>query len=131
MQTRGPKAPSPEDLIETPRLLLISVTEAMLVAERKGRGLDQLLGAIVPNTWPPDYWDQKAVDYLYERLHRNPHLHAALARVDLVEAVAQRAPRAKQHALDRALRQPHAGADAIVGEALELAHDEDPVLRLG
>jgi RimJ/RimL family protein N-acetyltransferase len=73
MQTRGPKAPSPEGLIETARLLLISVTEAMLKAERKGRGLDQLLGAIVPNTWPPEYWDQKAIDYLYERLHRNPH----------------------------------------------------------
>jgi ribosomal-protein-alanine N-acetyltransferase len=73
MQALGPLASSPEQLIETPRLVLISVTEAMLEAERKGRGLDQLLGAIVPNTWPPEYWDQKAIDYLYARLQRNPH----------------------------------------------------------
>ena len=72
MHTRGPRDSSPEQLIETPRLLLITVTEAMLEAERKGRGFDELVGAIVPNTWPPEYWDRKAIDYLYVRFQRNP-----------------------------------------------------------
>ena len=65
--------PAAEQTIETPRLLLITVTEAMLDADRRGRGLDELLGVIVPNTWPPQYWDQKAIDYLYARVHRHPN----------------------------------------------------------
>lgn len=64
---------SAEQPIATPRLLLISVTEAMLLAEKKGQGLDELLGAVVPSSWPPAFWDQKAIDYLYERVQRNPH----------------------------------------------------------
>ncbi|HEY3989873.1 MAG TPA: GNAT family N-acetyltransferase [Acidobacteriaceae bacterium] len=71
MQTR--RAPSREQLIETPRLLLITVTEEMLRADQKNEGLGALLGAIVPSTWPPEYWDQRAIDYLYERIHRHPH----------------------------------------------------------
>jgi ribosomal-protein-alanine N-acetyltransferase len=63
---------SAEQPIETQRLLLISVTEAMLLAEKKGQGLGELLGATVPGTWPPAFWDQKAIDYLYERVRRNP-----------------------------------------------------------
>lgn len=72
MQTQTQRMPSAEQSIETPRLLLISVTEAMLLADKKGQGLGELLGAIVPSTWPPAFWDQKAIDYLYERVHRNP-----------------------------------------------------------
>ena len=53
MQTQMRRAPSAEQPIETPRLLLISVTEAMLLADRKGQGLGELLGATVPDTWPP------------------------------------------------------------------------------
>jgi RimJ/RimL family protein N-acetyltransferase len=64
---------SAEQPIETPRLLLISVTEAMLLAEKKGQGLGELLGAVVPGSWPPAFWDQKAIDYLYERVQRNSH----------------------------------------------------------
>lgn len=63
---------SAEQPIETPRLLLISVTEAMLFADKKGEGLGELLGATVPGTWPPEFWDQKAIDYLYERVHGSP-----------------------------------------------------------
>jgi RimJ/RimL family protein N-acetyltransferase len=65
--------PAAEEPIETPRLLLITVTEAMLDADRHGRGLDELLGATVPNTWPPQYWDHKAIDYLYARVHGHPN----------------------------------------------------------
>jgi [ribosomal protein S5]-alanine N-acetyltransferase len=71
MQTRGLRTPPAELPIETPRLLLLSVTEAMLIAEREGRGLGELLGAIVPKTWPPEYWDQKAIDYLYARIQQH------------------------------------------------------------
>ncbi len=45
--------PSAEEPIETPRLLLVTVTEAMLLAEQQGQGLGELLGAVVPSTWPP------------------------------------------------------------------------------
>jgi RimJ/RimL family protein N-acetyltransferase len=69
-------AKSAEQIIETPRLLLITVTEAMLRADQKADqkrdGLGELLGAVVPSTWPPQYWDDRSIDYLYERIHRNP-----------------------------------------------------------
>jgi ribosomal-protein-alanine N-acetyltransferase len=71
MQTQIRHARSAEQPIETPRLLLISVTEAMLLADKKGQGLGEFLGATVPSTWPPAFWDQRAIDYLYERVHRN------------------------------------------------------------
>jgi RimJ/RimL family protein N-acetyltransferase len=64
--------PSAEQSIETPRLLLVSVTEAMLLADRAGQGLGELLGAVVPSTWPPPFWDRKAIEYLYERIHSYP-----------------------------------------------------------
>jgi len=67
------RAASAEQVIESPRLLLISVTEAMLDADLEGRGLGELLGAIVPSSWPPEYWDSRAIHYFYERVHRNPH----------------------------------------------------------
>jgi [ribosomal protein S5]-alanine N-acetyltransferase len=73
MQTPIGRALSAEEPIETPRLLLISVTEAMLHADRNGQGLGELLNAVVPDTWPPQYWDQRAIDYLLERVHRHPH----------------------------------------------------------
>jgi [ribosomal protein S5]-alanine N-acetyltransferase len=72
MQTQISHARSAEQPIETPRLLLITVTEAMLLADKKGDGLGELLGATVPGTWPPAFWDQKAIDYLYNRIDRNP-----------------------------------------------------------
>jgi [ribosomal protein S5]-alanine N-acetyltransferase len=62
-----------ENPIETPRLLLLTVTEASLAADRAGKGLGELLGIIVPSTWPPEYWDAKAIEYLYRRLQRTPH----------------------------------------------------------
>jgi RimJ/RimL family protein N-acetyltransferase len=72
METSMRHAQSAEQIIETPRLLLITVTEAMLRADQKKDGLGALLGAVVPSTWPPQYWDDRAIDYLYERIHRNP-----------------------------------------------------------
>jgi ribosomal-protein-alanine N-acetyltransferase len=72
MQTPTRHARSAEQAIETPRLLLVSVTEAMLLAEKQGQGLGELLGATVPSSWPPAFWDQRAIDYLYERIRRNP-----------------------------------------------------------
>ena len=62
-----------ENPIETPRLLLLSVTEAALEADRAGQGLGDALGATVPSTWPPQFWDQKAIDYLQRRIQQSPH----------------------------------------------------------
>jgi [ribosomal protein S5]-alanine N-acetyltransferase len=86
MQSQILHARSAEQRIETSRLLLISVTEAMLVAEKKGEGLSELLGATIPSTWPPAYWDQKAIDYLYERVHRNPQYRGWCRYVTLKQA---------------------------------------------
>lgn len=86
MQPRGPRASSAEQPIETPRLLLISVTEEMLDAEREGRGLNELLGAIVPKAWPPEYWDQSAIGYLHARIHRHPHFRGWCRYVTLKQA---------------------------------------------
>lgn len=65
--------PPPEEAIESPRLLLLAVTEASLLADRQGRGLGELIGASVPSTWPPDYWDSNAIDYLYKLMQRHPN----------------------------------------------------------
>jgi [ribosomal protein S5]-alanine N-acetyltransferase len=86
MLTPTRRALSAEQTIETPRLLLVSVTEAMLLADRKGQGLGELLGAVVPSTWPPQYWDQKAIGYLYERVHRHPHYRGWCRYVTLKQA---------------------------------------------
>jgi [ribosomal protein S5]-alanine N-acetyltransferase len=86
MQTPMRRALSAEQPIETPRLLLISVTEAMLDADRNGQGLGQLLNAVVPDTWPPQYWDQRAIDYLLERVHRHPHYRGWCRYVTLKQA---------------------------------------------
>jgi RimJ/RimL family protein N-acetyltransferase len=86
MQTPPWHALSAEEIIETPRLLLITVTEAMLRAEQKGQGLGELAGAIVPSTWPPQYWDDRAINYLYERIHRNPHYRGWCRYVALKQA---------------------------------------------
>jgi [ribosomal protein S5]-alanine N-acetyltransferase len=88
MQTQISQARSAEDLIETPRLLLITVTEAILLADKNGQGLGELLGATVPSTWPPAFWDAKAIDYLYERVHRNPQYRGWCRYVLLKQASA-------------------------------------------
>lgn len=88
MQTQIRSARSAEELIETPRLLLISVTEEMLLADRKGEGLGELLCATVPSSWPPAFWDQKAIDYLYERIRRSPHYRGWCRYVLLKQAAA-------------------------------------------
>jgi ribosomal-protein-alanine N-acetyltransferase len=64
--------PRQDSPIETPRLLLLTVTEATLEADRAGKGLGDLLGVTVPSTWPPEFWDQKAMDYLHRRIQRSP-----------------------------------------------------------
>ena len=65
--------PRQENPIETPRLLLLTVTGATLEADRAGKGLGELLDVIVPPGWPPEFWDQKAIDYLFRRIGRSPH----------------------------------------------------------
>ncbi len=64
--------PSSDEPIETPRLLLITVTEAMLEADQQGSGLGELCGGRVPPEWPPRFWDQQAIAYLLDRLRRAP-----------------------------------------------------------
>src|ERR1700733_9406656 len=86
MQTPMGRALSAEEPIETPRLLLISVTEAMLHADRSGKGLGDILNAVVPNTWPPQYWDQRAIDYLLDRVRRHPHYRGWCRYVTLKQA---------------------------------------------
>lgn len=63
---------SAEQVIETPRLLLISVTPEIVRADEERRNLGEMLNAIVPTTWPPQYWDKAAMHYLAQRLNRHP-----------------------------------------------------------
>lgn len=72
MQTQSRHARSAEQVIETPRLRLISVTPQMLRADEEEQGLGELLGANVPSSWPPEYWDRKAIHYLRQRIERHP-----------------------------------------------------------
>jgi [ribosomal protein S5]-alanine N-acetyltransferase len=65
--------PRQENPIETPRLVLLTVTEATLEADRARKGLGEVLGVSVPATWPPEFWDQKAIEYLCRRVQRTPH----------------------------------------------------------
>lgn len=63
---------SVDDPIETPRLLLISVTEQTLQAELSGTNFAEICGMTVPGKWPPFDWDQQAIAYLLERTLRFP-----------------------------------------------------------
>lgn len=72
MQPPMRRVPAQEEPIETPRLLLLTVTVAALDADRTGQNLGELLGVIVPGAWPPPYWDQKAIEYLYRRIQYTP-----------------------------------------------------------
>ena len=72
MQPPMRRVPTQEEPIETPRLLLLAVTAASLDADRVGKNLGELLGVIVPAAWPPQYWDQKAIEYLYRRIQYTP-----------------------------------------------------------
>lgn len=67
-----PRLPNIDVRIETPRLLLMAVTEAMLDADQRGSGLEELLGARLPAGWPPPYWDAQAISYLRTRVRRAP-----------------------------------------------------------
>jgi ribosomal-protein-alanine N-acetyltransferase len=58
--------------IETPRLLLISVTEEALQAELNGANFAEARGMTMPDAWPPSNWDQQAIAYLLKRMHRFP-----------------------------------------------------------
>jgi [ribosomal protein S5]-alanine N-acetyltransferase len=72
MSPNARPARSMDDPIETPRLLLMSVTEETLRAELNGTDLAQIGGIEVPETWPPPDWDQQAIAYLLERMRRFP-----------------------------------------------------------
>jgi RimJ/RimL family protein N-acetyltransferase len=81
--------PGPQDNpIETPRLLLLTVTEAALEADRAGKGLGDLLGVTVPSAWPPEFWDQRAIDYLHRRIQRSPHYLGWCRYIALKQAAA-------------------------------------------
>jgi ribosomal-protein-alanine N-acetyltransferase len=72
MSSNARPANSEDDPIETPRLLLISVTEQTLLAELNSTDFAQGCGMIVPEAWPPSEWDKQAIAYLLERMHRFP-----------------------------------------------------------
>lgn len=58
--------------IRTARLDLIPATAEKLRAELKGRSqLQALLGAQVPDTWPPEFYGAGAIDYTIDRLTRD------------------------------------------------------------
>jgi [ribosomal protein S5]-alanine N-acetyltransferase len=59
------------DLVEdiaTPRLALIAVTTDSIEAEAAGVGeLAKAVRARVPETWPPEHWDRKVLEFLRDR----------------------------------------------------------------
>lgn len=56
-------------VIRAERLELIPATVQMLRAELQGRGeLQVLLGAQVPDSWPPELYDRRTIEYILDRL---------------------------------------------------------------
>jgi RimJ/RimL family protein N-acetyltransferase len=60
-------------VIITRRLTLIPATVALLRAElESARGMEPLLGARVPETWPPLYYDEDAVRFALRAIESSP-----------------------------------------------------------
>jgi RimJ/RimL family protein N-acetyltransferase len=59
--------------IHTPRLRLISGTQHMLHAElHSPQALQQALGAELPRSWPPEFYDEEALRYMLRWLEAHP-----------------------------------------------------------
>jgi RimJ/RimL family protein N-acetyltransferase len=67
-------AGTPASPLETPRLVLIDITRAMLLqSQSQGNGgLARASGLIVPASWPPEDWDQKAVQWVLDKMDEWP-----------------------------------------------------------
>lgn len=60
-------------MIRTPRLDLVPGTPALLIAALEGpRRLGEALRARVPDTWPPEYLDPAALQYVLDRVAVDP-----------------------------------------------------------
>lgn len=64
-------ADSPASPIETPRLLLLAATPAMIRADGDGN-LAAAIDLIVPASWPPEHWDRHALDWLLNTMAQHP-----------------------------------------------------------
>jgi RimJ/RimL family protein N-acetyltransferase len=61
------------DIITTSRLRLIPATEACLRASLKGNdALGTVVGCTVPASWPPEHFDESAVNYTLDWLRKRP-----------------------------------------------------------
>jgi RimJ/RimL family protein N-acetyltransferase len=64
-------------MIRTPRLNLVPATEPILKADLAGPGeLGEALGAVVPDSWPPQDYDDAAARWSLEKLRDNPGTEA-------------------------------------------------------
>lgn len=61
-----------EDIL-TPRLALIAITPAMVLADKNADPqFEELIGCAVPKEWPPENWDPHVYDFLHELFERDP-----------------------------------------------------------
>jgi RimJ/RimL family protein N-acetyltransferase len=68
-----------DDPLVTPRLLLYPITSDHLQAELAGgHGLGEISGFTVPAEWPPEQWEESAMQYLLDRME--PHGRPGWAR---------------------------------------------------
>ena len=57
------------ECVVTPRLKLITATRAALMADLEGaHALAQEIGVHVPDNWPPDFYDEPAIQWSIDRL---------------------------------------------------------------
>jgi ribosomal-protein-alanine N-acetyltransferase len=57
------------EAVMTPRLKLITATRAALTADLEGaHALAQEIGVHVPDNWPPDFYDEPAIQWSIDRL---------------------------------------------------------------
>jgi ribosomal-protein-alanine N-acetyltransferase len=60
-------------LIHTQRLKLIPATIELVDADLKGRAeLERVLGVIIPESWPPEFYDPPALEYTITQLQQDP-----------------------------------------------------------
>ena len=61
-----------EDIL-TPRLALIAITPAMVLAEKNSDPrFAELVGCAVPHEWPPENWEPHVFDWLLDHFERDP-----------------------------------------------------------
>jgi RimJ/RimL family protein N-acetyltransferase len=64
-------ADSPASTIETPRLLLLTVTAASLRSQNH-HDIAAATGLLVPAVWPPEHWDADACNWLLNKMAEYP-----------------------------------------------------------